>query len=223
MSSLVRPFLIPAVVENESEVRRLTVASSLLRSRYIELKQKLTETQLKSQASLYSSPALQRLNLGAPLHSSKPMKARPVHAASPYFPNVTLIKHFFPRHLVIQAQVMNTSSTAMANQNDARTLANVAFVIAESSDEALVPTMELPLKTIPPGATGSVWCVLAASPQRFDGAAFLTCELRFTVLEIDASTGTPLNFSKGVNATTGFGRTHVEELQDIEVRHTEFG
>jgi len=229
MSSVVRPFLIPAVVESESQVRRLTVASSLLRSRYIQLKQKLTEARLKSQASLYSAPALQRLNLGNPLHSSKPTKARPVHAASPYYPNVMLIKHFFSRHLVIQAQVMNNNNAATTNHpNSARTLADVAFVIAESSDEALVPTFELPLKTVPPGATGSVWCVLAASPQRLDGAAFLTCELRFTVLEVDAATGTPLNFSdmdgtgNNNNAATGFGRTYVEELQDIEVRHTEF-
>mmetsp|Transcript_3529 Transcript_3529/g.6647 ORF Transcript_3529/g.6647 Transcript_3529/m.6647 type:complete len:389 (+) Transcript_3529:3-1169(+) len=214
MSSVVRPFLIPAVVENESQVRRLSVASSLLRSRYMQLKQKLTEAQLKSQATLHSALALKKLNLGDVLHSSKPTKARPVHAASPNYPAVMLVKHNFPRHLVIQAQVTN---------NSARTLADVAFVIAESSDEALVPTMEMPLKTVNPGATGSVWCVLAASPQRLDGAAFLTCELRFTVLEVDAATGTPLSFSEGANVATGFGRTYVEELQDIEVRHTEFG
>ncbi|KAL3777866.1 hypothetical protein ACHAW5_003392 [Stephanodiscus triporus] len=64
MSAIVRPFLIPAVVEGEAEVRRLTVASALLRSRYIQLKQKLTEAQLKSQASL-RAPALQRLNLAS--------------------------------------------------------------------------------------------------------------------------------------------------------------
>ena len=219
MSSVVRPFLIPAVVENESQVRRLTVASSLMRSRYMQLKLKLNDAQLKSQSTLQGALALKRLShLGDPLYSSKPVKARPVHAAaSHYYPDVMLVKHFFPRYLVIQAQIMNTNS-----MNATRTLADVAFVIAESSDEALVPTMDLPLKTVPPGASGSVWCILAASPQRLDGAAFLTCELRFTVLDVDAATGTPLNFSEGANAA-GFGRTYVEELQDIEVRHSEFG
>jgi hypothetical protein len=216
MSSLARPFLIPAVIENEAEVRRLTVASALLRYKYITLKQKLIEAQLKSQASLYSSPALQKLNLGEPLYSSKPMKARPVHAASPHYPDVMLIKHFFSRHLVIQAQVMNILDGTI-------TLSNIAFVVAESSDEALVPTMELPVKTLPPGAMGCTWCVLSASPQRLDGAAFLTCELRFTVLEADAVTGIPTKFSEGGSATPGYGRTYVEELHDIEVRHTEFG
>jgi hypothetical protein len=223
MSSLVRPFLIPAVVENEAEVRRLTVASALLRYKYITLKQKLTEAQLRSQASLYSSPALQKLNLGEPLYSSKPMKARPVHAASPHYPDVTLVKHFFSRHLVIQAQVMNILAAPTTRHDGRITLSNVAFVVAESSDEALVPTMELPVTTLPPGAMGCAWCVLSASPQRLDGAAFLTCELRFTVLEVDAATGIPTKFSESGSATPGNGRTYVEELHDIEVRHTEFG
>jgi hypothetical protein len=223
MSSVARPFLIPAVVEDESQVRRLTIASSLLRSRMIQLKKKLTEAQLESQSSLYSAPALQRLNLGAPLHSSKPATARPVHAASPYYPEVLLIKHFFPRHLVIQAQVTNNSALAKADHNQARALTNIAFAIAESSDEALMPTMELPLKTLPPGATGCAWCVVAVNPQRLDGAAFLTCELRFTLLDVDADTGMPLKFSESVNASVGLGQICVEELHDIEVRHTEFG
>jgi hypothetical protein len=226
VSSIARPFLIPAMVENESEVRRLTMASSLLRSRYIQLKQKLTDAQLKSQASLHSTPALQRLNLGEPLHSSKPTKARPVHAPSSYYPDVTLIKHFFPRHLVIQARVNNGAAAPNnQNQNNYRntTLTNVAFVVAESSDDALVLTMEIPLKTLPPAAIGSAWCVLSVSPQRLDGAAFLTCELRFTVLEVDATTGIPTNFSEGTNPVPGNGRIYVEELHDVEVRHTEFG
>ncbi|KAK1742399.1 putative Vam6/VPS39/TRAP1 family protein [Skeletonema marinoi] len=219
LSEMTRPFLIPAVVENQSQVRRLSVASALLRSRYMQLKKKLTEAQLKSQASLHTVPALQKLNLGEHLHSSKPTKARLVHpASSPNFPEVLLVKHFFSRHLVIQAQVMNVNSS-QAYQDDVRTLTGVAFVVAESSDEALLPTLQVPLKTLPPRATGSAWCVLAASPQRLDGTAFLASELRFTVLEVDAA-GAPLTFVEA-NAP-GYGRPFVEELQDLEIRHTEF-
>ena len=215
------------MVENESQVRRLTVASSLLRSKYMQLRKKLTEAQLKSQSTLQSALALKRMNLGEPLYSSKPIKARPVHAASPFYPDVMLVKHFFPRHLVIQAQVMNTTASTMNQESPgSRTLADVAFVIAESSDEALVPTSDLPLKTLPPGSMGSAWCILSAFPQRLDGSAFLTCELRFTVLDVDATTGTPLSFNEmgGAGNNAGlFGRKYVEELQDIEVRNTEFG
>ncbi|KAL7551985.1 hypothetical protein ACHAWF_015197 [Thalassiosira exigua] len=237
MSALVRPFLIPAVIENESQVRRLTVAASLLRSRYVQLKRKLTEAQLASQSSLHSALASRGLNLGEPLHSSKTTRARPVHATSPNFPDVMLVKHFFPRHLVIQAHVTNggravtVASTTDSRQfaaNAPRTLADVAFVVAESSDEALVPAEELPLRTVPPGATGSAWCVLAASPTRLDGTAFLACEMRFVVMEVDAATGVPLDFlnreSAGADvAGAGFSRTYVEELQDVEVRRSEFG
>ena len=219
LSAMTRPFLIPAVVENQSQVRRLSVASALLRSRYMQLKKKLTDAQLKSQASLHTVPALQKLNLGEHLHSSKPTKARLVHpASSPNFPEVLLVKHFFSRHLVIQAQVINTNSSHLT-QDDVRTLTDVAFVVAESSDEALLPTLQVPLKTLPPRATGSAWCVLAASPQRLDGTAFLASELRFTVLEVDAA-GAPLTFVE-TNAPR-YGRPFVEELQDMEIRHTEF-
>ena len=155
------------------------------------------------------------MHLGDPLHSSKATKARPVHLASPHFPEVMLIKHFFPRHLVIQAQVINSAS----NQ-DWRTLADVAFVVAESSDEALQPALEVPLKALPHGSTGSSWCVLTAIPQRLE-TCFLTCELRYTVLSVDAYSGTHLSFSSGTTANNGQSRTYVEELQDIEVRHAE--
>jgi hypothetical protein len=209
-SAIARPFLIPAVVENQSQVRRLEIAEALLRCKYMRLKQKLTDAQLKSHASLYSVPALQKLHLGDPLHSSKPIKARPVHLASPHFPDVMLVKYFFRRHLVIQAQVTNTAA--------GQTLADLAFVIAESSDEALLPTMEVPLKTLPPHVTGSAWVVLTASPQRLE-TCFLTCELRYTVIG-DPSAG--VNFMNVEANTRGAGKTYVEELQDVEVRHNEF-
>jgi len=106
-----------------------------------------------------------------------------------------------------------------SSRDDVRTLTDVAFVVAESSDEALVPTLEVPLKTLPPRATGSAWCVLAASPHRLDGTAFLASELRFTVLEVDAA-GAPLTFVEA--NVPGYGRPFVEELQDLEIRHTEF-
>ena len=212
MAAVARPFLIPALVESESQVRRLSIAEALLRSKYMRLKEKLTEAQLKSHASLFSVPALQKLHLGDPLHSSKPIKARPVHLASPHFPDVMLVKYFFHRHLVIQAQVTNTAA--------GQTLSDLAFVIAESSDEALLSMMEVPLKTLPPHVTGSAWAVLTASPQRIE-SCFLTCELRYTVLSGDASTGANFQLNTRLDAP-GVGRTYVEELQDLEVRHNEF-
>lgn len=211
VSAVARPFLIPALVDSESQINRLTVTSSLLRAKYVSLKQQLTEAQIKSQASLHAVPQLRSLNLGDPLHSSKPFKARPAHSTSSTFPEVMIVKHFFPRHLIIQAKVTNSATSV-----DGRTLGDVAFVVAESSEEAIQPSVQVPLKALPYRSTGSAWCVLSAAPQRIDGMAVLTCELRYTVLAIDATTGAPLSFSGGS------GRVYVEELQDMEVQAAHF-
>lgn len=211
VSAVARPFLIPALVDSESQARRLKVVSSLLRARHTALKEQLTEAQLKAQSHIQVVPQLKALNLGEPLHSTKPFKARPSSSASSTFPDVVIIKHFFPRHIVIQAKVTNNSHFV-----DGRALGNVAFVVAESSEEAIQPTTQVPIKVLPYKATGSVWCVLVASPNRMEGTAILTCELRYTVLGVDATSGTPLSFGQGS------GRTFVEELQDLEVLRSSF-
>lgn len=180
---------------------------------YIELKRALTEAQMISQATLRSVIKLKNLDLGRkePLRSSKALMARPSITTTPYFPHVMVTKHFFPRFLVIQAQITNDTP-------DRRTLCDVAFIVAESSSEdAMVPTVTVPLKVLPARTTGSAWCVLEVTPQRLEETVLLTCELRFTILAIDVATGVPLSFGDGG------GRTYVEELADLEVSSEEFG
>lgn len=137
VSSVADVFLIPALVDSESQVRRLTVVSALLRARYSRLKTQLTAAQLKAQANLHVVPQLKSLNLGDPLHSTNPFRARTSNNASSVssvMPDVMIVKHFFPRHLVIQAKV--TNSVAL-NAKYERTLSDIAFVVAESSEEAV--------------------------------------------------------------------------------------
>ncbi len=213
VSVLSRPFLIPALIDSESQERRLTVVSSLLRSKYIRLKHKLTEAQLKSQSSLHIVPALRSLNLDEPVHTSNPFKARASSVTTSHFPDISLVKYFFPRYVIIQAMVTN-SATGL----NGKSLGDVQLIVAESSDEALLPSINVPIKTLPFKMTGSSWCVLAASPQRLDGTAILACELRYRVLEVDIATGAPLSFS----GSSSFSRSFVEEIQDIEIRRAEF-
>lgn len=209
VSAVARPFLIPALVDSASEVRRLTVTAALLRAKYLALKQKLTNAQLKAQSSLSTIPQLRFL--GEPLHSTKPVKARPSNLASATLPEVMIVKHFFPRHLVIQAITTNNSEGV-----DERALGEVAFVIAESSDEALqTGAQQLSIPLLPFGRTGSAWCVLSAAPARMDSVAILTCELRYAVLTVDVTTGAPLSFGNT-------SRLFVEELQDMEVHAGHF-
>lgn len=177
------------------------------------MKRALTDAQISSQATLRSLIKLKNLELGRkePLRSSKALLARPASSTTaPYFPHVMLTKHYFPRFLVIQAQITNDTP-------DRRTLGDLAFVIAESSSEdAIVPAVTVPLKALPARSTGSAWCVLEVSPSRLEETALLTCELRFTILAVDVATGVPLSFGE-----VG-GRTYVEELADLEVASEEF-
>lgn len=227
VSQVARPFLIPALVDSESQVRRMAVVSSLLRSRYLRLKEKLTEAQLKAQANIHVVPALRSLNLGDPLHSTKSFRIRTT-SSSPgtTMPYVEVVKHFFGRHLVIQAKVTNspyTSGPSSTYGNDANqsqhSLSDIAFVVAESSEEeAIQPMLQIPIQLLPPKLTGSAWCVLSAVPSMMEGpTAQLTCELRYAVQSGDAS----LTTVPWANSTA-MARTFVEELQDLEVHATHF-
>ncbi len=204
ISSLARTFLIPALIDSESQTRRLTVTASLLRAKYLRLKQSLTEAQIKSQSILQNVPALQTLNLSDPVYTSNSFKARPSNVSSLHFPEVTITKYFFPRYVIIQATATATNCMVI--------LRDVQLVVAESSDEALLPSVNIPIKTLPPGMTGSSWCVLSASPQRLDGTAILVCEIHYSVSSLDSSS----------NSSYGPGRVNVEEIQDIEIRRAEF-
>jgi len=214
LSKLSSSFLVPALIDSESEGRRLTVVSSLLRAKYIRLKHKLTEAQIKSQSSLHRVPAFRSLNLDDPVYVSKSFKARPSNTTMPHFPDISLIKYFFPRYVIIQAMVTNSAAAL-----EGKTLGDVQLIVAESSDEALLPSINVPIKTLSPNVVGSSWCALAASPQRLDGTAILACELRYRVLDIDTVTGAPLTFSGSFVST---GRSFVEEIQDVDIRRAEF-
>jgi hypothetical protein len=213
VSAVARPFLIPALVESESHMRRLTIVSALLRARYLRLKNELTTAQLKAQANLQVVPQLRNLNLGDPLHSTRASRARTSSGiSSTLSPEVWIVKHFFPRHLVIQAKV--TNQTGLSDTSN-RILSDIAFVVAESSDEAIQPLLQVPISVLPSRMTGSAWCVLAATPGRMEGStAQLTCELRYTVNQLDSMMLT----TQGGMA----GRAFVEELQDFEVHSAHF-
>jgi len=214
ISSLSQSFLVPALIDSESQARRMEVVAALLRAKYVRLKRTLTETQIKSQSSIHTVPGLRSLNLGQPIYTSKSFKARPSSLSSYNFPDISITKYFFPRYVVIQASVFNC-----APQMRDKSLGNVQLVVAESSEDALLPSIHIPIKTLPSGMTGSSWCVLAASPQRLDVSAILTCELRYNIIEVDSTTGAPLSFNGGFGIPS---KSVVEEIQDIEIRRAEF-
>ena len=239
VSAVARPFLIPALVDSESQVRRLTVVSSLLRARYLRLQDELIVAQLKAQSNLYVVPQLRNVDLGDLLHSTKAFRVRTSTQASSTMPDLMVVKHFFPRHLVIQAKVTNTTGSSAAGPSDfgfsggagmnsnklGRVLTDIAFVVAESSEEAIQPFLQVPIKVLPPKLTGSAWCVLDADPAHMDGStALMTCELRYTVQPVDGGGGSrnAVGIVSSSAAASMGGRTFVEELQDLEVHAAHF-
>jgi len=214
IAALSQSVLVPALIEGESQARRMEVVSSLLRAKYVRLKRVLTETQITSQSSLHTVPGLKSLNLGEPIYISKPFKARPSNIGLSHFPDISITKYFFARYVVIQASVMNSSPSL-----EGKTLGEVQLIVAESSDDALLPSINISVKVLPPELSGCSWCVLAASPQRLDGSAILACELRYKILDVDSATGAPLSFGGGSAKSS---RSFVEEIQDIEIRRAEF-
>lgn len=246
VSAVARPFLIPALVDGESQVRRMSVVSALLRSRYMLLKDKLTTAQLMAQANINVVPALRCLKLGDPLHSTKSFRARTT-SSSPgnTLPYIEIVKHFFPRYLVIQAKVTNvpynsrqsvTSSSALyggasfdktngTSASQAPILSDIAFVMAECSEEEAIQSMlQVPIPMLPPRLTGSAWCVLSASPANMDGpTASLSCELRYTVQSaLDSSSSSSSSMIRPGLPIATSSRTLVEELQEIEVHAAHF-
>ena len=212
VSAVARPFLIPALVESESQVRRMTVVSALLKSRYLRLKDKLTTAQLKAQAHIHIVPALRSLNLGEPLHSTKSTRARTTNVTpSSTMPYIEIVKFFFPRHLVIQAKVTNVPYSSYpssvppfadkagnvpnASTTTTSALSDITFVVAESSDEeAITPMLQVPIQLLPHKMTGSAWCVLSAIPSNMDApTAQLTCELRYSVQQSNVVNTTNAN------------------------------
>lgn len=168
ISAVARPFLIPAMVDAESEVKRLTMQSALYTSRYKRLQKELIHAQLQAQSHV------QVVELGEPLHSTKPVRVR-LNQAN--LPQVWIVKHYFPQDVVLQAKVTNTTDG---------TLKECLLFVAESSDEALQVTKHIPIQTLPVQATSSSWCVVHAQRRRLEGpTSLLTSEFRVNDRVVD--------------------------------------
>lgn len=223
LSTIARPFIIPSLIIGESTVRHLEVVSALLRSRIIKLKKVLTEAQIKTQSNLNTILSRHSLNFGMRKYSSEPFKPRLSHHCTLNLPNINVTKHFFSRHLVLEAKV--TNSLPGCKGKPGRCIGDVDFIVTESSDDSLLPNFSVPLDLLPEGMSGSTWYILSLCSQHLNSVVTLTCELRYKLLTIDATTGGPLDFGGifEVPPVSGKqGRAIVECLQDIDVFSNEF-
>lgn len=117
---------------------------------------------------------------------------------------VQCIKHIFPNHVVLQFTVQNTI--------EEQRLDNVTVVLDDSDAEAFKVSGEIAADGIAYGDTKSCFTVLERTADTALSPSTMACELRFTVVQVDPSTG------------DAEGDTFEEEypLEDLEICTADF-
>jgi coatomer protein complex subunit gamma len=142
--------------------------------------------------------------LGGLFRSSKPVEL--TESETEYV--VSVVKHIFPHHLVLQFNVTNTL-------NDQQ-LQNVTVTVEASEPDVWEEESNVPLSKLPYGATPGVTYVVLKHVGEEDEFNFpaltFTCELKFTVYEVDPSTGEA--------EEDGFEEDY--PLEDLEVTPADF-
>eukprot|EP00520_Triparma_pacifica_P017576 CAMPEP_0118671908 /NCGR_PEP_ID=MMETSP0785-20121206/22253_1 /TAXON_ID=91992 /ORGANISM="Bolidomonas pacifica, Strain CCMP 1866" /LENGTH=1080 /DNA_ID=CAMNT_0006566825 /DNA_START=102 /DNA_END=3342 /DNA_ORIENTATION=+ len=164
-------FLVPSLKSNASKLRQLSVAANLIRARQQELQKLKLSTNLFAQSTLESVIELKGWKLGMKKGESGPMKVQHNLQHSNQFPfAVELTKHFFKRHVVLQAKI--------SNKGDVK-IYDCAFNVAEVSDDVLMPSVLCPIPLLPSGSSSCSFSVLERRAQAMDPVV-LTTELRWT-------------------------------------------
>ena len=126
-------------------------------------------------AAVYAIPELAAL--GRTFRSSQPVQL--TESETEYV--VQCIKHIFPNHVVLQFTVQNTI--------EEQRLDNVTVVLDDSDAEAFNVSGEIAADGIAYGETKSCFAVLERDASLALSPCTMACELRFTVVQVDPSTG----------------------------------
>eukprot|EP00540_Astrosyne_radiata_P020178 CAMPEP_0116861380 /NCGR_PEP_ID=MMETSP0418-20121206/22989_1 /TAXON_ID=1158023 /ORGANISM="Astrosyne radiata, Strain 13vi08-1A" /LENGTH=579 /DNA_ID=CAMNT_0004495993 /DNA_START=77 /DNA_END=1816 /DNA_ORIENTATION=+ len=94
---------------------------------------------------------------------------------------VQCIKHIFPNHVVLQFIVQNTI--------EEQRLDNVTVALDDSDSEVFAVSGEIAAEGIAYGDTKNCFAVLERKPDSSLSPGSFTCELRFTVVQVDPATG----------------------------------
>ncbi|KAI2503067.1 coatomer subunit alpha [Fragilaria crotonensis] len=149
-------------------------------------------------AAVYAIPELAAL--GRTFRSSQPVQL--TESETEYV--VQCIKHIFPNHVVLQFTVQNTI--------EEQRLDNVTVVLDDSDAEAFNVSGEIAADGIAYGETKSCFAVLERDANLALSPCTMACELRFTVVQVDPTTG------------DAEGDTFEEEypLEDLEISTADF-
>jgi coatomer protein complex subunit gamma len=149
-------------------------------------------------AGVYAIPEL--ASLGRAFRSAVPIPL--TESETEYVVRCT--KHIFERHVVLQFTVQNTIE-------DQR-LDNVTVLIDDSESEVFTASGEIAVSGIRYGETKNCYTVLERNADAPLSPSHFTCELRFTVVQVDPATGEEE------------GDTFEEEypLEDLEIATSDF-
>lgn len=148
--------------------------------------------------AVYAIPEL--ASLGRAFRSSRPVPL--TESETEYV--VACTKHIFQNHVVLQFSVQNTI--------DDQRLDNVTVLIDDSHSDVFTASGEVPVTGIKYGESKSCFTVLERNVDAELTPSQFTCELRFTVVQVDPATGEEE------------GDTFEEEypLEDLEISTSDF-
>ena len=126
-------------------------------------------------AALYAIPELAELGRG--FRSWTPVQL--TESETEYV--VTCVKHVFDNHVVLQFTVQNTI--------EEQRLDNVTVLVDDSDSEVFNATGEIAGNGIRYGDTKHCFTILERDPEAALATSHFTCELRFTVVQIDPVSG----------------------------------
>lgn len=126
-------------------------------------------------AAVYAIPELAAL--GRAFRSSSPVQL--TESETEYV--VTCVKHIFDNHVVLQFTVQNTI--------EEQRLDNVTVLVDDSDSEVFNASGEIAANGIRCGDTKHCFTILERSTEAALASSHFTCELRFTVVQIDPVSG----------------------------------
>lgn len=151
-------------------------------------------------AALYAIPEIAKL--GRVFRSTPPVAL--TESETEYV--VSCIKHIFEHHVVLQFVVTNTIPE--------QRLVNVRVHTEGSNDELYSIVSAMPLKTLNCGTPGSSYVIVAKNPGVVITPETFHCELHFTVLEVDPTTG------EVEGDPSGFAEEY--PLEDLEIATADY-
>jgi coatomer protein complex subunit gamma len=126
-------------------------------------------------AAVYAIPEL--ASLGRAFRSSQPVQL--TESETEYV--VLCIKHIFEAHVVLQFTVQNTI--------ERQRLDNVTVLVDDSDSDVFNASGEIATDGIKYGETKSCFTILERNAEAALTPSSLTCELRFTVVQVDPASG----------------------------------